>query len=48
MEELKNIVCLFVNDAICGFQDGFNIGGTGGVKLGFFDEINNFSINSDY
>ena len=42
MEDLKNIVCLFVNEVICGFQDGINKGGTGGVKFGFFDGINNF------
>ena len=42
VEDLKNIVCLFVNEPICGFQDGVKIGGRGGLKLGFFDGINTF------
>ena len=42
VRDLKNIVCLFVNEPICGFQDGVKIGGTEGLKLGFFDGINTF------
>ena len=42
VRDLKNIVCLFVNEPICGFQDGVKIGGRGGLKLGFFDGINTF------
>ena len=42
VEDLENIVCLFVNELICGFHDGIKIGGREGLKLGFFDGINNF------
>ena len=28
VEDLENIVCLFVNEQICGFHDGIKIGGT--------------------
>ena len=43
MKDLKNIVCLFVKEAICRFQDAVNIRGTGPLKLGFWAKINDFT-----
>ena len=43
VKDLKNIVCLFVNEPICDFSRGVNISGTEHLFLDFLAKINNFA-----
>ena len=43
VRDLKNIVCLFVKEVVCCFQDAVNISGTEPLKWGFWAKINDFT-----
>ena len=43
VEDLKNIVCLFVNEPFYDFSIGVNISGREGLKLEYLVKINNYA-----